>query len=146
MLGAKLFGTAALAIAVIALVVLKLTDAMFDFYLHDTYFVVAPSHAILGSALLCAGLAVFYYFCDRALGLRLSRGMSLAHFLLWIFSFVAFALELHGLVRAIRSQQDPNQTWFLVVGFTAPLLAFIVGGFFFLVNVAWAIVLKFKTS
>ncbi len=146
MFGAKLFGIAALAIAVIALVPGKLTDTTFDFYVHATYIVVAGRHAILAVALLCGVFAGFYYFGDRALGLRLNNGMTLAHLLLWIFSFVVFVLEAHALGRTIRSQQDPNQSWVLIAGFVAPLLGFIIGGAFFLVNFAWAIVIKLKTA
>jgi len=145
-LGGKLFGIAALAIAVIAIFPGSLTDAIFDFYVHGTYIVVAARYAILWTALLFGVFAVFYYFVDRGFGLRLNNGMSLAHFLLWIFSFVVFVLEAHGLARTIRSQQDPNQSWILLAGFVAPLLAFIVGGALFLANVAWAIVLRLKTA
>jgi heme/copper-type cytochrome/quinol oxidase subunit 1 len=144
-LSAKLFGIAALAIAVIAVVPVKLTDVTFDFYVHDTYIVLAARHAALGAALLCGVFGGFYYFGDRGLGLRLNNGMSLGHFLLWIISFVAFVLEAHGLSRTIRSNQDPNQSWVLVAGFVAPVLAFIVGGAIFLVNIAWAILLRLKT-
>ncbi len=74
-MGAKLFGIAAVAVAVIALVPVKLTDAMFglDFYLHDTYFVVPPRYGIGGFALLCGVSAGFYYFGDRASGHRLNE-------------------------------------------------------------------------
>jgi heme/copper-type cytochrome/quinol oxidase subunit 1 len=144
-LGAKLFGIAALAIAVIGVVPVKLTDVTFDIYVHDTYIVLAARHAALGAALLCGVFAGFYYFGDRGLGLRLNNGMSLGHFLLWVISFVAFVLEADGLSRTIRSNQDPNQSWVLVAGFVAPVLAFIVGGAIFLVNIAWAIVLRLKT-
>ena len=136
---------AALAISVIALVTLRLTVAAFDFYLHDTYVVIAPTHAILLFSLLCGVIAVFYFFCDRALGLRLSRGMSLAHFLLWILALLALALEAYGLSHAVQSRQAQNQTWFLHVRLTVPLLAFVSGGILFLTNVGWAIVLKLKT-
>jgi heme/copper-type cytochrome/quinol oxidase subunit 1 len=146
MFGAKLFAIAAIVITVIALVQGRLTDTTFDFYVHATYIVVAARHAILGVALLCGAFAGFYYFGDRGLGLRLNNGMSLAHFLLWIFSFVVFALELHGFVEAIRSQQNPNQTYFVLVRFTVPMLTFIAAAALFLLNLAWAMVLKFKTT
>ncbi len=116
MFGARLFGIAALAIAVIAVVPGKLTDTTFDFYMHATYIVVAGRHAILAVALLCGVFAGFYYFGDRALGLRLNNGIVLAHFVLWIFSFVAFVLEAHGLARTIRSQQDPKSILAITCG------------------------------
>ena len=59
MLGAKLFSIGAVAIAVIAFVPLRLTNAI-DIYMHDTYFVVGPRHAMLGFALLCGVVAGFY--------------------------------------------------------------------------------------
>ena len=127
----------------IALVPVKLTDTMFDFYVHGTYIVVAGRHAILTVALSFGVFAGFYYFGDRSLGLRLNNAMSLAHFLLWIFSFVVLVLEAHELARTIRSQQDPRP---LLAGFVAPLLAFIAGGILFITNLAWAIVLKLKTA
>src|SRR5207245_6617136 len=77
-LGGKLFGIAALAIAVIAIFPGSLTDAIFDFYVHGTYIVVAARYAILWTALLFGVFAVFYYFVDRGFGLRLNNGMSLA--------------------------------------------------------------------
>jgi heme/copper-type cytochrome/quinol oxidase subunit 1 len=144
-LGAKLFAIGAVAIALIALVPIKPSDVRFPgFYFSDTYYVVAPTHGILGGALLCAGFAILYYLCDRLFRLRLSHGMSLAHFLLWVFTFAGYAFEAHWLVRAVLTQQGPNQSRLLIAGFVVPMLTFILGGLLFLVNVVRAIVLKLK--
>ena len=79
-LGAKLFGIAALVIAVIAVVPVKVTGAMFDLYFHETYFAVPARHAFLWFALLCGTLAAFYYLGDRALGHRWHNGLTIGHF------------------------------------------------------------------
>ena len=50
-MGAKLFGIAALVIAVIALVPTRATDTSLDMYVHAPYIVVTRPRASLGSAL-----------------------------------------------------------------------------------------------
>ena len=119
---------------------------MFDFYLHDMYFVVAPRHVALGLGLLWAVSAVVYFFSDQFLAHRLSNSLTLAHFLLWNFSFIALFLGSWSFARAIQSHHDPAQSWLLISAFVAPVVGFIVGGILFLSNLAWAILLKFKTT
>ena len=146
MLGAKVFIIGAIAFALIAALPFKLTDAMFDLYLRDTYFVVAPRHASLGFALLCGLFAGFYYLGDRVLGHRLNNGLAVAHFLLWAFSLVVLTLAAQGMGRALRAGQDPNQSWLFLAGLFVPIVSFLVGGAIFLVNLGWAIVLKLKAA
>jgi cytochrome c oxidase subunit I len=146
MFGAQLFLIGAIAIALIASFPVKLTDATFDIYVHDTYFVVAPRHAILGFALLCGLFAGFYYLGDRILGHRLNNGLALAHFILWAVALIVLTLAPQSLGRALRAGQDPNQSWLFFVGLVTPVVSLIVGAGLFLVNVAWAIVLRLKTA
>lgn len=112
--GAKLFGIAALVIAVIALVPARATDTSLDLYMHATYIVVTPRHAILAFALLCGAFAGLYYFVGHALGNRLNDALTLAHFLLWLFSPIIFILEVLGLRRAYQAGRDPKQSWLLL--------------------------------
>jgi heme/copper-type cytochrome/quinol oxidase subunit 1 len=146
MFGAKLFGIAGVLIAVLAPFAAKLTAATFDFYLHDTYFVIVPRDVMWELSLLFALVAGLYYVVGLALGRRLKKPLTLAHFLLWIFSLVVLILEARGLARADQAGQNPNESWLLIAGLAAPIFAFPGGAVLFLVNLARAIVLKFKTT
>jgi heme/copper-type cytochrome/quinol oxidase subunit 1 len=119
--------------------------AAFDLYLHDTYFVISHGHGILSFALLCAVFAALYYFGGRFLGPHLSNGLSLAHFLFWIFALVAVWAAEFALVHTVQARQDPNQSWSLLAGSVAAALAFLLGGLLFLINFAWAITRKLRT-
>jgi heme/copper-type cytochrome/quinol oxidase subunit 1 len=145
-LGAKLFGIAAVVIAAVAFIPVKPAYAAFDFYMHDTYFVVAHGHAILGFALLLGVFAGLYYFIDRILERRLNNGVSLAHFLLWISVPILISIEEHALLRSVASGKDPNQSQLILAGSAAVVLAFLIGGLLFLVNFAWAIIRKVRIS
>jgi heme/copper-type cytochrome/quinol oxidase subunit 1 len=135
-----------LAIAVIAFLPVRLMHTAFDLYLHDTYFVVSHGQGILSFALLCAVFAAFYYFGGRFLGPRLSNGLALAHFLLWIFALVAFWVVEIALVHAVQARQGPNQSWPVLAGSAAAAIAFLVGGLLFLINFAWAVTRRLRTS
>jgi len=71
--GAKLFGIAALVIAVIALVPARATDTSLDLYVHATYIVVTPRYAILAFALLCGAFCWPLLFVGHALGEPIER-------------------------------------------------------------------------
>lgn len=145
MLGTKLFAVGAVAIALMALLPIRLTDAAPDFYLHDTYYVVGPRYAMIGFALLCAVFAGFYYLGERVLGHPCSKGLSLGHFLLWIFALVAFWAQSLGFVRAVLSGHDPNP-WLIPVESSAVALALLTGGLLFLINFAMAITNRVRRS
>ena len=146
MLGFRLFGIAAVTIAATAALPIRLATTGIDFYMHDTYFVVPPRYSFFGFALVCFVIAFFYYFGGRASGNRLSNGLTLAHFLLWIFAVViSFAVEF-TLVRAALSGHDPNQSWLILFGSVAAVPAFVIGGVLFLVNFALAMVRKVRAS
>jgi len=119
---------------------------MFDIYMHDVYFVVAPRHVSIGLAALWGMFAVLYFFGDRALAHGLNKGLSMAHFMLWNFSFLALFSGSWGLDQTIQSHHDPTQSWLFVAGFVAPVLAFILGGILFVANLVFAIILKLKTA
>lgn len=142
--GRETLGIAALVIAVIALVPARATDTSLDLYVHATYIVVTPRHAILAFALLCGAFAGLYYFVGHALGNRLNDALTLTHFLLWLFSPIIFILEALGLRRADQAGRDPSQSRLLLAGFVAPFLAFAVGAAVFLANFVRAIVLKHR--
>lgn len=132
-------------IAVTSQLPLMLATAGVDFYTHDTYFVLAPRYAFLGFALLCGLIGGLYYLGDRASGNRLHKGLTLAHFLFWIFAvLISFAVEF-TLVRTVLGGHDPSQFW-LVLAESASVAAFVIGALLFAVNFAWALVRKLRAS
>lgn len=145
-LGVKLFGIAAVLIAVTSQLPIRAATASLDFYLHDTYFVVGPRYTIWGFALLWGVVAGFYYFGARALGNRLNNGLTLAHFVLWIFAVVTSFVVEFALVRAAQSGHAPNQSRLIFAGSIACVVAFLIGAVLFLVNFSWALVRKLRAS
>ena len=146
MLGARLFGLAAVLVAVTAMLPVKLATAGIDFVMHDTYFVIPPRYSYFGFALLCGLIAGFYYLADRASGNRLNKRLTIAHFLLWTFAVaISFAVEF-TLVRAVVSGRDPNQSWLLPLGSLGAFPAFLIGGVLFLINFGWAMARKLRAS
>jgi heme/copper-type cytochrome/quinol oxidase subunit 1 len=131
---------------VIALLPVWPRPALFDVYLHDTYFVIAPRSVTLGLAVLWAAVAALYFFGDRTLSHLLNDGLTLAHFFLWNFSFIVLFLGSWGFARAVHSHHDLSQSWVLIAGFVAPTIGFIFGGILFLANLTWATILKLKTA
>jgi heme/copper-type cytochrome/quinol oxidase subunit 1 len=146
MLGAKLFGVGALLIAVTALPPLRLVTAGLGFYLHATYIRFAAQDAILAFALLCGVVASLYYFGDRTSGHRLNNVLILCHFLSWFLAVADFFALKHVFMRAVLSGQDPHQSRLILGGSVAAALAFLIGGVLFVINFAWAIIRKFRTS
>lgn len=144
-LGAKLFGIAAILIAVTSQLPIRLATAGVDFYTRDTYFVLAPRYALLGFALLCGLIGGLYYLGDRASGNRLHKGLILAHFLLWILTvLISFAVEC-TLVRAVLEGRDPNPRWLVLAG-SVSVTAFLAGGLLFVVNLIRGMVSKLRAS
>lgn len=145
-MGAKLFGTAALVIAVIGSFVGRLQHAAFGFVVEIGPAVLPADHVLLVFALLCGIFAVSYYLGDRALGAQWSAALSVGHFLLWMFAFVAFSVEEVALAHSLQSGHDPNQSHLILGGSGAAVLAFAIGGLLFLINIAWAITHKARIS
>ena len=90
-------------------------------------------------------VAGFYYFAARPLGNRLNNGLTLAHFVLWIFAVVTFFAVEFAFVRAALSGHAPNQSWLILAGSVA-IPAFLIGGVLFLINFAWALARKLRAS
>lgn len=146
MLGARLFGIAAVLIAATAMFPNRLATVGLDLYLHDTYFVVPHRYSLFGFALLCGVIAGVYYLGDRASGNRLNDGLTIAHFLLWIFAVVTTFVVEFTAVRSVVSGRDPNQSWLVLLGRSAAFPAFVMGALLFLINVVRAMARKVHAS
>jgi len=144
-LAAKLFGSAALVIAATGFFINRFTRAPFGIVTtgHISF---SADQLLLAFALLCAVFAALYYLVDRGAGAHLSHALSISHFLLWMFAIVAFSVEEAALNDAVRTGHDPNQSWLILGGSAAAVLAFFIGGLLFVLNLVLAITRRLRAS
>jgi cytochrome c oxidase subunit 1 len=77
-----------------------------DFFVHDTYFVVAHFHQVLFGTAVFAGFAGFYFWYPKFTGRMLREGLGKIHFWLmfwgfWLQTVPQYVLGLHGMPRRI---------------------------------------------
>ncbi len=117
-----------------------------DIYLHDTWFVLAHFHIIMGVAAIFGVFAGTYYWFPKMFGRMLNEGLGRVHFWLTFVGVYATFMPMHflGLVGHPRRYSSLSG-----VDFLAPLLkvhtfisiaAFVVGTaqFVFLFNLIWS--------
>ncbi len=117
-----------------------------DIVLHDTWFVLAHFHLIMGVAAIFGIFAGTYYWFPKMFGKMMNEGLGRIHFWLTFLGVYAIFMPMHylGLVGHPRRYSSLSG-----VNFLAPLIdvhtfisvaAFIVGAaqFVFLVNMFWS--------
>ncbi len=86
-----------------------------DIPLHDTYFVVAHFHIIMGVAAIFGMFAATYFWFPKMFGKHLSEGMGKVHFWLTFVGVYAIFMPMHfiGLVGQMRRYPDTSAVRFL---------------------------------
>jgi cytochrome c oxidase subunit 1 len=123
-----------------------LGQPVLDLYLHDTYFVVAHFHLIMGVAAVFGIFAATFYWFPRMFGRMLSETLGKAHFVLTFIGVYCLFLPMHVAGIAGNPRRYPDFTNF---EFLAPLLtvhrfmtwaAFVTAAaqIIFLVNLFWS--------
>jgi len=123
-----------------------LGQPVLDLYLHDTYFVVAHFHLIMGVAAVFGIYAATFYWFPRMFGRMLSETLGKAHFVLTFIGVYCLFLPMHVAGIAGNPRRYPDFTNF---EFLAPLLtvhrfmtwaAFVTASaqIIFLVNLFWS--------
>ena len=85
-----------------------LADAALDINLHDTYFVVAHFHIVMGASAIFGMFAGVYHWFPRMYGKMLNKNLGYAHFWLTIISMygVFFPMHFLGLAGIPRRYYD----------------------------------------
>ena len=112
-----------------------------DFFVHDTYFVVAHFHEVLIGTAVFAGFAGFYFWYPKATGRMLREGLAKAHF--WVMlagvlfqTIPWYVLGLHGMPRRLAIY--PRGEGWLTLNQLSSFGAYLVGvSFLFLVVNLW---------
>jgi cytochrome c oxidase subunit 1 len=115
----------------------------FDWYAHDTYFIVAHIHYVLFGGSVFSLFAALYYWWPKMFGRTLHEGMGKIHFWLTLVGFnVTFfpqhMLGLLGMARRVATYRHDN-LW-EAYNLTSTIGSFIMaaGILVFVVNVAWS--------
>ena len=86
-----------------------------DFFVHDTYYVVAHFHEVLIGTAVLAGFGGFYYWYPKFTGRMMRSGLGKTHFALLIIGFILqtmpqYVLGLYGMPRRIATY-TPADHW-----------------------------------
>jgi cytochrome c oxidase subunit I len=115
----------------------------FDWYVHDTYFIVAHLHYVLFGGSIFALFAALYYWWPKMFGRILSERLGKVQF--WItfigFNLTFFPMHMLGMLgMARRVATYRNDNLWEAYNLTSTIGAFImaVGILLFFVNVVWA--------
>ncbi|MDH5748049.1 MAG: cbb3-type cytochrome c oxidase subunit I, partial [Rhodospirillales bacterium] len=116
----------------------ELANSSADIPMHDTYFVVAHFHYVMGIAAIFAMFAGFYYWIGKMSGKCYSPGLARVHF--WLFFigvnvlfFPQHFLGLAGMPRRIPDYPDAYAGWNLVSSIGSLITAISILVFFVLI-------------
>ncbi|MBZ5646746.1 MAG: cbb3-type cytochrome c oxidase subunit I [Acidobacteriia bacterium] len=123
-----------------------LAQPALDIQLHDTYFVVAHFHLIMGVAAIFGIFAATYYWFPKMFGRMMNEGLGKAHFFLTFIGTYAIFMPMHYLGMAGHPRRYsqlsevsylhgliPLQTFISVVAFIT-----IAAQFIFVINLFWS--------
>jgi cytochrome c oxidase subunit 1 len=118
-----------------------------DLYLHDTYFVVAHFHMIMGVATMFGVFAAVFYWFPKATGRMLDERLGKAHFYLTFLGVHAIFIPMHflGISGAPRRYADFGSFEFLAAllplqrGISHAAFFTAAAQVLFFVNLAWSL-------
>jgi cytochrome c oxidase subunit 1 len=123
-----------------------LAQPALDMYLHDTYFVVAHFHLIMGVAAILAIFSGTYFWFPKMFGRRMNDALGYAHFWFTFVGAYAIFLPMHFLGMAGHPRRYSQLTEVHYLQQLLPLQRFITfaafitiaGQFIFLFNLFWS--------
>jgi heme/copper-type cytochrome/quinol oxidase subunit 1 len=148
MLSVKLFATLAILQAGLALLESRTPPKSIDVYFHATYFVIAHIDLMGLMALASACFALIYLAASRWVLHPLNNSLAITHFILALTGFLLLSAALFSIGAGTGTGEPVGQT----VN-QCQVLAFLVGGFCFLlgcatlaVNCAWTAIAAFRAQ
>jgi len=131
-----------------------LAQPQLDIYLHDTYFVVAHFHLIMGVAAIFGIFAGTYYWFPKMFGRMMNEGMGRLHFFLTLIGTYAIFMPMHylGMAGHPRRYSELTQATFLgpLVSLqefiTYAAIVTIAAQFIFVINLFWSMFKGVKAS
>jgi cytochrome c oxidase subunit 1 len=124
-----------------------LAQPLLDIQLHDTYFVPAHFHLIMGVASIFGIFAATYYWFPKITGHMMNEGMARWHFFISLIGTYAIFMPMHYLGMAGHPRRYSQLTEVAYLHKLIPLQTFmtyaafitIAGQFIFLFNLIWSL-------
>jgi len=123
-----------------------LAQPVLDIYLHETYFVIAHFHLIMGVASIFGIFAATYYWFPKMFGRMMNETLAKLHFWLTFIGAYAIFMPMHyyGMAAGLRRYSQSTEVAYIHT--LLPLQKFITfaafitiaGQFIFLVNLFWS--------
>ncbi|MGH9508851.1 MAG: cytochrome c oxidase subunit I, partial [Terriglobales bacterium] len=131
-----------------------LAQPQLDIYLHDTYFVVAHFHLIMGVAAIFGIFAGTYYWFPKMFGRMMNEGLGRVHFFLTLIGTYAIFMPMHYLGMAGHPRRYSELTQANILGPLVSLQEFITyaaiitiaAQFIFVLNLFWSMFKGAKAS
>jgi cytochrome c oxidase subunit I len=124
-----------------------LAQPVLDIYLHETYFVIAHFHLIMGVASIFGIFAATYYWFPKMFGRMMNEPMAKLHFWLTFIGAYAIFMPMHyyGMAAGLRRySQGTEVAWIQKLLPIQQFISFaafitIAAQFIFLVNLIWSL-------
>ena len=131
-----------------------LAQPVLDIPLHETYFVIAHFHLIMGVASIFGIFAATYYWFPKMFGRMMNERMAQLHFWVTFVGTYAVFMPMHyyGMAAALRRYSQSTEVAYmrdllpLQKFITAAAIVTIVGQFVFLFNLFWSMKYGKKAS
>jgi cytochrome c oxidase subunit 1 len=124
-----------------------LAQPVLDIYLHETYFVIAHFHLIMGVASIFGIFAALYYWFPKMVGRMMNEPLAKLHFWLTFIGAYAIFMPMHyyGMAAGLRRySQGTEVAWIqklipLQQFITFAAFVTIASQFLFLINLLWSL-------
>src|SRR5439155_26662359 len=131
-----------------------LAQSVLDIYLHETYFVIAHFHLIMGVASIFGIFAATYYWFPKMFGRMMNEPLAKLHFWLTFVGAYAIFMPMHyyGMSAGLRGYSQSTEVAYILKllqiqrFITSAAVITIASQFIFVIHLSWTILQGSKAT